>query len=513
MATTKLGGGGVQGVGLRNVGSTGIIPNTEASDIANSINSIVGNVGKALRVNQVQRDKEDMVRLVSKAETELDDSQKALQGASYDTELNNQVETWRGQGITDTEIYNNIAEYKLTKSADDFGLTSGSEPDEAINAFYDSYTKGMLKVTLPYAEQDRKALQKRIANNGSAYIRTGTDSVQDKLNNTTTLYKAYGLNESQAMGIIIQTAFSKARNGDKTMLEQLDTVKDSDGNFIKDTIEGSQLYSEQLKLTQQQEDYDARKAIAVKKAGQEVATTNLYAKMFEDGANPVAIQEEANNALRNGSITMIQHKQLTEQADDVMDVDVNPEVSDGYTYLGLRGKAELGLLTTGELMQNQSRLSTKDFTAIGNLAIKNGGINGTGTQKGKVIRTWAKNVSDTHSGYTDLISSKVGSLVDAQLVGKRKTYLDRELIQEVFKFKEDEGREPNNAEMDKISDRVVNTMKTLYPNPLGDGDIEIKITGVTKEDIDSELQGKTKEQQQALFSKMSDAQLRAYMGE
>lgn len=482
-------------------------------DIMNSINSIVGSVGKIQQQEAVKRDKEDMIRLTSKADVDLKDSDNALQGASYDDDLNEQVNTWRGQGQTDTEIMNGIKDYKMNKAVSDLGLDAGNESDEATNAYFNSYVEGMLGKIRPHAERDRKTMQKNIINTGSSYIRTSSDSVQDKMTNTTTLYKSYGMTEEQAMGVVIQSAFSQARRGDDSMLEGLKTAKDSQGNNIIDTVNGSKLYEEQLNLTQQDKAYKDKQNSLKLKASQVVTTTNLYTSLFDKNVEPTSVTENANVALREGKITMLQHKQLVEQIDDVMDVDGFAEVSNGQTYLDLRGRAELGLLPKDELLANKHRLSDKDFTAIGNLAIKQGGLDGTGSEQGKIVRTWIDNVSKTESGYDNVISGKIAGLTNAKLAGDRKTFLERQLMTEAIDFRADKGQEPNNAEMDVIKQKVVREMERLYPDPLGATTGEIpSIKGQTREDIDTELQGLTKEQQKAMMGTMSDAQLKIYMG-
>lgn len=464
----KLGGGVATAVPLMgvNVVNTGGV-NRDISALVSGINETIQTVAKVAQVKEIQRNEEDRIRATARAEEEHIDSNNAMLSGSYDTELNNQVDSWRSSGLLDSEIRLKIKDYKFNKAVKDSGLgvDGGREADNTDLAFFDTYNKLELKALTPMLQEDRKTIQTKIGNTTASYIRTSSDDAQTKLNNTLTTFKSYGMGEEEAKGALIQTAFDMARNGDETLLHQLDTVNDSQGNKILDTLTGSAMYSKLSDNLLAKKEHDQAKARQEVEYNQEVTATKLYSDMI-DTKNYSAFKLNIDNALESGGISMKQHASLNSVFETATKVDRFSKQSDPATYIYAYAKARKGLMTSDDLVSVSSKLSANDFESITRVAIDNGGLNGLGSEEGKALEARIKNDASAFTNM-DSINDQLVSFTDKEIFSKRYALVYQHLNNRVDTFITLNKKHPTDDEYVKIRDEVVALGKQTYPDTLG----------------------------------------------
>lgn len=369
----KLGGGVASAVSLRGIGSVNQpSSNNNVSALVSGINDIVQTVVKVKVAEEKQRVQEDKIRAVSNAESEHLDANNALSGGSYDNELNTQVDSWRSSGLLESEIRTNIKNYKFNKAVKDtkLGVPDGREADDVDIAFFDTFNKLELQALTPILQQDRKEMQVKINNMNSSYFRTGSDDLQTKLNNVSIANKSYGMGEEEAMSLAIQSAFDLAKQGDNSLLTQLQDVKTSTGEKVVDTLTGSALYTKLQDNLMARKEHETAKARQEQEFQQEVTATKLYTNMIDTG-DLHSFKLNIDNALESGSISMRQHSQLRDYYKSSTDVSAFPKNSDGNVFTKLYAKGVSGSLDIGEVSLNNDKLSSSDFQELSKLAINN----------------------------------------------------------------------------------------------------------------------------------------------
>lgn len=477
----RLGGGVSTAVALR---STPSINNVGGSSIASSlvagINDMVQSVTKTVAMTNIQKNEEDKVRAVSQAEAEHLDINNAMQGASYDNNLNQEVNNWRSSGLLESEIRVKAKEYKFNKSVKDLGLGEGGrEADNTDIAYFDTFNKLELKAITPLATADRKQIQDKITNINSSYIRTGSDDLQTKFNNTVTVGKSYGMTETDAMGNVMQSAFDLARRGDDSLLKELPNVKDSQGNLLINTVDGSAIYSKLSDNLQQKNEHDQAQARKEQDFKQEVEATKLYTTLVEtkDLSN---FKLNIDKSLENGSISMTQHNSLNTYYKTLSNVDAFPKNSDRGTYIKAYSMAEQGTLNSDQLMILQTKLSNSDFELISRKAIEKGGLNGVGSDESKHLNERIKDDTASFSGSSG-INDITLQLNNKQIFSKRAGYIQQNLGNDVDKFIAVNKRLPNEEEYTKLRDKVVSNAEKVY-NEKTVKPIEVSAPPVTKAD-------------------------------
>lgn len=468
MAKDKLGGGVANAVQLRGVDvvDTGGV-NRDITALVSGINESIATVAKVAQVEKIQRNEEDKVRATARAEEEHIDSNNAMLGGSYDSELNKQVDTWRSSGLLDSEIRLKIKDYKFNKAVDSSGLgvDGGRNADDTDLAFFDTYNKLELKALTPMLQEDRKSIQTKIGNTVASYIRTSSDDVQTKLNNTLTTYKSYGLGEEEANATLIQTAFDSARKGDETLLHSLDNVTNSQGEKLLDTMTGSAMYSKLSDNLLAKKEHDQAKARQETEYQQEVIATRLYTDMI-DTKDYSAFKLNIDNALESGGISMKQHASLNSVFDTATKFDRFPKQSDPNTYIQAYAKASKGLMSSDDLVAISSRLSSSDFESITRKAIDSGGINGIGSEEGKALESRIKNDATAYTNMSS-INDQLVSFQDKEIFSKRYALVNQQLNNKVDTFITLNKRYPTEDEYTKIRDEVVSLGKQTYPDSLG----------------------------------------------
>ena len=458
----RLGGGVASAVPLRNTPvsqSTG--SNSEVSSIMSGINDIIQTVTKVKVAEDIKRTEEDRIRAVSQAESEHLDTNNALVGGSYDSNLNTQVDAWRSEGLMESEIRLKVKDYKMNKSVTDLGLGEGGKTaDNADIAYFDTYSKLELKAINPLLQEDRKAIQSKINNMTSSYIRTSSDDLQTKLNNVTITNKSYGMGESEAMALTIQSAFDLAKRGDESILHQLDSVKDSNGNKVLDTIEGSSIYSKLSDNFMQYKEHQTSVARKEKEFNQEVEATKIYTNMVDSG-DLSSFKLNLDNALESGSINMQQHSSLNTYYKTAINVDAFPKQSDRATYIKAYSLAEQGTLKTDDLMTIQGKLSNSDFELIARTAISKGGINGLGNDESTNLNHRIKDDTIAYSGSAGINDISL-TLNDKMIFSKRAGYIQQNLSNAKDSFIASNRRLPTDEEYTRMRDTVVSQAEKVY---------------------------------------------------
>lgn len=505
----RLGGGVANAVSLRGVGAINTPnSNNEVTSIVSGINDIVQTVVKVKVAEEKQRVQEDKIRAVSNAESEHLDANNALLGGSYDNELNTQVDSWRSSGLLDSEIRVKIKDYKFNKAVKDtqLGQEGGRSADEVDIAYFDTFNKLELKALTPMLAEDRKLMQTKVNNMNSSYFRTGSDDLQTKLNNVTIANKSYGMGEEEAMSLAIQSAFDLSKQGDDTLLTQLQDVKTSTGEKVIDTLTGSTMYTKLQENLMARKEHEQAKARQEAEYQQEVTATKLYTNMIDTG-DLHNFKLNIDSALDSGSISMRQHSQLRDYYKSATDVSAFPKNSDMRTYMSLFAKAEQGLLSTDELIKYQSKLSSGDFESIAKRSIQQGGLSGLGNEASKSLSERVDNDSKAYSGL-NFIDDLTSKLEDRQLADKRFSYIKQTLSTEKDNFISINKRLPTNEEYEKIRDNVVQqaekhiTIKPLDTKPKIVDPKANKVNGV--DDLKAQLKSlKTIQEKEAWYSQLS----------
>ena len=457
----KLGGGVASAVPLRNTPvsqSTG--SNSEVSSIMSGINDIIQTVTKVKVAEDIKRTEEDRIRAVSQAEIEHLDANNAINEGSMDGNLNSKVAEWRNEGLTESEIRIGIKDYKFNKAKVDLGINDSNKADATNMAYFDTLTKLELKAINPLLQEDRKVIQNKINNMTSSYIRTSSDDLQTKLNNVTIANKSYGMGESEAMALTIQSAFDLAKRGDESILHQLDSVKDSNGNRVLDTIEGSSIYSKLSDNFMQYKEHQTSVARKEKEFNQEVEATKIYTNMVDSG-DLSSFKLNLDNALESGSINMQQHSSLNTYYKTAINVDAFPKQSDRATYIKAYSLAEQGTLKTEDLMTIQSKLSNSDFELIARTAISKGGINGLGNDESTNLNHRIKDDTIAYSGSAGINDISL-TLNDKMIFSKRAGYIQQNLSNAKDMFIASNKRLPNDEEYTKMRDTVVSQAEKVY---------------------------------------------------
>lgn len=506
----KLGGGVASAVSLRGVGSVNqpSSNNNNVSALVSGINDIVQTVVKVKVAEEKQRVQEDKIRAVSNAESEHLDANNALAGGSYDNELNTQVDSWRSSGLLESEIRTNIKNYKFNKAVKDtkLGVPDGREADDVDIAFFDTFNKLELQALTPILQQDRKEMQVKINNMNSSYFRTGSDDLQTKLNNVTIANKSYGMGEEEAMSLAIQSAFDLAKQGDNSLLTQLQDVKTSTGEKVVDTLTGSALYTKLQDNLMARKEHETAKARQEQEFQQEVTATKLYTNMIDTG-DLHSFKLNIDNALESGSISMRQHSSLQGYYKTATDVSSFPKNSDMKVYMSLFAKAEQGTLSSDELIKYQSKLSSNDFESIAKRSIQQGGLEGLGNEASKNLSVRVDDDAKAYSGL-NFIDDLTSKLEDRQLADKRFSYIKQTLATEKDKFIAINKRLPDNTEYESIRDKVVSqaekhiTIKPLEVKPTLVEPKANKVNGV--DELKSQLRSlKTIQEKELWYSSLT----------
>ena len=459
LRTERGGQGKVSAVNRRYVApTTGFNSGGGVADIAKSISGIITKATAKIQANKVERDLEDKLMLQKKAHQESVDTTNALSGASYDTQLNDNVAQWQSEGLSPTIIRTNVKNYKYGKAIQDFGLDKGAEADDAVNAYFDAYTDLEMRAITPLAEADKVAVQTEMKDAIHSSFNVGTAPLQQRFKENKEVASHYGITDDEVIASSIISAFRKARDGDTADLEALPNVKNKGINII-DTVKGSDLYAKMQVAKETKDANDVIRKTAIRKEGQKVATTSLYNEMingdFEDS------KTKMDTALETNSITMAQHKSLNTMYDNLQPTSVESfrKESISESYLNLRAKAQLGTLSTDELNANKNSLSYIDFKSIGTLSLQQGGAFGIGNQPDKVINTDIKNFAIDNAGI-NLEQSITSDLEGYKLGRKRQSMILSRLTTLKNNFVISSERLPDEEEYAKMKDRVLKYVDT-----------------------------------------------------
>ena len=514
----RLGGGVANAVALRSTPTVDTGADKNVSTLVSGINDIVQSVAKVSIVNAIQKNEEDKVRAVSQAETEHLDTNNAMQGGSYDSTLNSEVDNWRSSGLTDSEVRLKIKEYKMNKSVKDLGLDTGNrQADKADIAYFDTYNKLELKAITPLLTEDRKNIQDKIINMTSSYIRNGSDSLQDKYNNTVTTNKSYGMGENEATMNLMNSAFDLARKGDDSLLKELHTVKNSQGDLLIDTASGSSMYSKLSDNLLQKKEHDQAQARKEADFQQEVQATKLYTTMVET-KDLNSFKLGIDTALETGKISMQQHNSLNTYYKTATNVDAFPKQSDRSTYVKAYSLAEQGLLKTDDLMIVQSKLSNSDFELIARTAIQKGGIYGVGNDETRGLQERIKDDATSFGGSSG-INDITTELHSKQIFPMRTGYIQQNLKSSIDSFIATNKRVPNEDEYTKLRTTIVSNAEKLY-NEKTIKPITIVAPPVTKADntngrqelISTAKAFKTSQERDAWYNSLSPAEQKLLKG-
>lgn len=395
----KLGGtGDVTRVAREYIQPTKVYADTNLQQIASGISSIVQSVGKASIVSQRERDAEDKLKLTRKAQEESTDVDNAMQGASYDDNLNQMVMDWRSKGLTETEIRTKAKDYKYGKAITDFELDKGQEADDAINNYFEVFTDLEMKKITPLAQADRQAIQQDTADTIKANFMVGIGNFNDSLKESREVAKTYGISEDAVSIMAISSAFDRDRDGDPSMLEEIGTLKDSHSNRLIDTVGGRKAYN-QLMDAKERRDLN-RDAIEEKASmrAQEDNTNELFTEIVTT-TDIASMEVKVTNALENRNINIKQYKLLMKQV-DAMSPSNKPYApySDPQIVLQLQSKALLGTLSQEDMVNYAGALKEADYKSISKTAMKNGGLWGVGSRENDRLQAWIKNTAEAESG-------------------------------------------------------------------------------------------------------------------
>lgn len=461
--TPRLGGGVAKAVPMATVSrgtSGGGSTQSTASILAEGINDILKSVVQIKQRQDIQRNEEDKIRAVSQAEIEHLDANNAFNEGSMDANLNTKVAEWRASGLTDSEIRLGIKDYKFNKAKTDLGIDDDNKADDANVAYFDTFTKLELKALSPLLAQDRKQIQDKMNNMTSSYVRQGEDDLQTKFNNVSIANRSYGMGETEAMNVTMQSAFDMARNGDDSLLKQLPNVKTSTGERLIDTLDGSEMYNKLTDNLMRKKEHDEALAQKELEYNQEVQATKLYTDMI--GSKDIhSYKLGIDNALASGSINMRQHNSLNnyyEAMTKPKDVKIK---TDRKAYVQAYSLAEQGLLSTDTLMTMQDKLSDSDFELIAKTAIQRGGINGVGNSESLNLKERIKDDTTAYSGSAGLNDLTL-TLTDKMIFSKRAGYIQQNLSNAVDNYIATKGTLPDDETYNKLRDTVVSQAEKVY---------------------------------------------------
>lgn len=452
--TERGGQGDVGRVNRQNIAVTNVgRPNNALADIAKSISGIVQSAYTINQREKVERDVEDKVVLQQKAQRESKDATKAMLGASYDTDLNTRVDSWRQEGLSDTIIRTNIQEYKYGKAIQEFGLDKGEKSDEAINSFFETFTDLELNVIKPIAEADNLKVQGEMKDVINSSFNVGTGSLQSRFKDSIEVAKRYNIPSEELMQSAIITAFRKAKNGDNTDLEALQTLKHK-GVRVIDTVDGSKLYDKMLVTKEQREANDIVRKKAIVEQDQKDTTTNLYKEMINGDFEDSKVKIDAS--LEAKKISMLQHKTLTKVYDNLQPTEAENfiEESNPTRYLELRASAQLGTLDMDDLNKYRSELSYEDFKSIATLGLSKGGAFGIGNDANKLMDKDIDNFATDNAGL-DLQNSISSDLEGWNLGRKRQSLIFNRLSAMKSQFVISNERLPEEEEYEKMKSKVL----------------------------------------------------------
>ena len=502
MIDTKIGGQG----NVREIQRQYVNPNHGGggdqgmSEILKGVNNIAQSVGAFAVKQKVTRDAEDRIDMQNTAHDESQDVSNAMQGASYDPDLNPQVEQWKADGVTTTQLRLNIRDYKWNKAIKDFDLENVDDAGENATIFFDTFNSLELKEIEPLATKDRENLKTSMMNKISSSFLVGNAPLADRLKDAEELSVKYGVTADQITAIAVSSAFTKARRGDTSDLEALETATNKNGVRLIDTIAGSEMYTKMSDAKLVRERNEVAQLEQDTKKAQVQVTESLYTQVVT-GDDLETTQTKIDISQEKGLITMPQHATLTKtnrllQASSRASF---PDKSTPAVYSELRAKAQMGVLSQEELLTFTSELSADNFKTLVDLSIQKGGAFGLDDEKYTAMDVAIKNFGKDNSGL-DLTGTIVSDLEGLKLGRKRESMLQERLRADKYQFILDNDRLPDAMEFKTMKAEVLDYVNTN----LGDIDNTGGVTEpTTLEYLVPKMNVATPAERVKLYSKLS----------
>lgn len=486
MIKTERGGQGkVALAGRRNVGATTGV-STKPSTFSNILSSVAGiieTIGTKRQAEKKQYELEDKIMLQNRAQSESTDIDNAMLGGSYDTTLNDKVAEWQGAGQNESTLRTNIKNYKFGQGIENFGLTTGEESNDAINAYFETLSDIELKKVTPLLQADNAKVTKEVGDAVNNSLSIGMGDLQTRFSEGREVAGKYKISEDIVGTMTITSAFRKARNGDTKDLDELSKVVNSEGIPIINTIQGAELF-DQLTQAKETKDYNdiIRQDEANKKA--EIAVSeSLYTKLVSGDIENVKVLIDAS--LKGNKINPSQHASLLRTYKDLLPESIHsfPKDSNMSTYGILRADAELGVLPLDTLESFKGHLSASDYKAIVNLSLQKGGAYGVGNTQNDIIEDDIKNFANDNAGVN--LQSSIISDINGFKLGEKRASLTLKLLREAKANYVLTNKElPNEEALDKMKNKVLTRVdKTLGTISVAGGAVKPVNTSTTYTDI------------------------------
>lgn len=503
MAQTQLGGkevnirgagsvaqGTIQPVGLKGGSST------DVSGIMKGINNLVSVYTKKKRLERQEQNAEDIMYAKAQAQNDITSAETALSTMNSDREdFNELVKQNRQNGLSDAQISALLYDDILQKSSEEIE----GEALEADKTYLTLIGQARTKSNAKYAQEDNKEILQDVQNTiyATSNVKTGEESFQDVFNKNLEVSNTYGIDKQQVVNLTIKRAFDLARAGDRSLLDNLDTIK-VEGIKLRDTLEGSKLFVQYSEQLDNKEYRDKQRADTQRKQTYEDNTNNLFLSLYE-GEDVFEVEQKALEMFSNDSISLRQYNKVKEFTQAQVEGTYSNK-TDPATYASLYGKAIKGILSIDELMSYQSVLTEKDFRKISTEALNKGGLDGIGDVAYKQL---VKRINNDANSYTGLdLLGRAMNINTPQIAFKRASYVQQHLRSNVESFIENKGELPTEEEYSKMRDKWVNKAEIELPSSSTSRSQSIDIDELVKK---SEEARDLTEFMQGLTSKELDA--------
>ena len=338
-----------------------------------------------------------------------------------------------------------------------------------------------MKKVKPLLKADRAEEKVEVTNTIYSALRVGTDDLQTKYNDNIKVGNKYAIDEEQIGLLSIDTAFQLAKEGDETMLIDIEALKNTKGELVINGLKGRKLYNQLSDALEKKKEDDVAEESALNKKKQVDTTNTLYSMGISGDINTA--QTTADESQRNKTITRQQHASLSKTFANLRAVNTSQFIkeSDVETYSSLRAKAQLGTATVEEINESVNKLSYVDYKTIVNLSLSKGGSEGKGDKHSSMIDTMIKGVVKTNIGLNleDIITSDLGGY---NLGVRRKEYLTTEFAMWRSEIVLRTGKEPTVQEVRDATTSILKSVDSAVGkiNPAEQADTSLTLTNINK---------------------------------
>jgi len=457
----ELGATSTGSVGFSPVRSTAVADNSVTS-MMQGLNGLINTAVKYQAYQKVQQNEEDVQNAKFLAKQDMTEIETALlSGNSSNHELNTIYSKGKEANLTDTEISNSMYEHVIGTRASDIRDSKGQIREAGIGdqRYFEAMVDGQNKNWRVLAVADREKVAKQQVD--KAYATSFMDAdTQTEFNNAYKVLKGYNVQEGQLEASYISRAYDLAKKGDRSALDKLASIKNSQGVPIIDTTVGSELNSKKQDELLRFRDQESSRIERDQKIKMDDLTSSLFAN-FLNGSDRSSIQTQIKHEAKMGNLDFSHsHALLSTLKEMTKPESEYPKQSDPVHLQALIDKANAGEFNPATDLKGKT-ISYNDVEYLVKTQSANGSVFGDSNAEVKAVNDAVNIYSQSMSGvnFENKITMKFGNAGEAMQVGFRAE-AGLALKQEVSAFRKLRGRQPN---VDELAEIARNTESKLRP--------------------------------------------------